>query len=220
MEGLPKSLLRKLDHAEHLVNTDSILEFAADYPDAGIVAGMMNGRIDKKEEHTLFLHSSQRPSVELIKKRAKAQYSLELKEEDLPLDSTVLVVSQGNDVNLKALKAYIERRASGSPPRVMIWECPHSDLNLKEHAFLHHAARLWDLKPHIHGYENVYIQGDAPLRIEYIATFRQPQMSHYVVSAIALVVLIIVLYMVSQWGVDYFFKITAPSTKSLPNKPT
>ena len=216
-----KNLLRKLEHADdHLLKSDSVLEFAQDYPEAGLVAGMMNNRLDNKEAHTLFLQREQRHTVEALKKDAEAKYSLVFDEASLPLDSTVLVVSCGNAANLKALQAYIVRRASETPPRAIIWECPYSDQNAIEHAFLHQAAALWNLKPHITGYENVYIEGEAPSRVLHITTLRMPRSSHYIISAIVLVVVLYIVYCISNRSLLHFLSITAPSTKSLPKSPT
>lgn len=219
--NVPKHLQRKLEHAyDHLLKSDSILEFALDYPDAGLVAGMMNNRLDKKEGHTLLLQHEQRRTVEVLKADAEAQYSLVFDEASLPLDSTVLVVSSGNAANLKALQAYVVRRASETPPRAIIWECPYSDQNAAEHAFLHQAASLWNLKPHITGYENVYIEGDAPSRILHIPTLRMPRAPHYIIAGIVLVVVLYIVYSISNWLLLHFLSTTAPSTKSLPKSPT
>lgn len=221
MEDVPKPMLRKLDHAaEHLLKSDSILEFALDYPDAGVVAGMMNKRLDNREGHTLFIQRNQRPTVEQLKKFAEANYKIVVEESDLPLDATVLVVSHGNAVNLKAMQEYVVKRAAETPPRVMIWEHSHNDQNVVANAFLNEAAQVWNLKPFIRGYENVYVEGDMPSRVLVIANPPLPRMSHYLLGLVAMAVLFLIIYYLSTWIPAYFFKITAPSTKSLPNNPT
>jgi len=221
MEDFPKELIRKLEHAaDHLLASDTILEFALDYPEAGLVAGMMNNRLDKKEGHTLFLQHEQRRNVEMLKKDAQAEYDLVFDEEKLPLDSTVLVVSSGNEKNIIALQKYVIRRASGTPPRVIIWECPYSDQQAAIHTFLHNAVGLWDLKAHVIGLENVYVAGEAPSKFLHIPTLPLPRTKHYIISAILLPIILYVTYLVFSWIMNYFFSITVPSTKSLPNSPT